>query len=121
MGAVVTTHRLRSAADIRRTVSVRNVAGGDSVVIHARVRADGGPGRVAVVAGRRVGSAVRRNRAKRRIREAVRRAEVPAGFDLVLSAKAGADEVAFPDLVTEVQHAMRRSLSRARSRAAVAR
>jgi len=50
-----------------------------------------GPARVGVVASRvAVGNAVHRNRAKRRLRELYRRHQhlVPAGFDLVLTARA---------------------------------
>lgn len=46
------------------------------------------PGRVAFVAGRKVGGAVVRNRAKRVLRESCRRAGGPwPGFDVVLVAR----------------------------------
>lgn len=82
-------------------------------MVHAKLRDDEGSPRVAVVAGRRVGNAVARNRAKRRLREVVRRASLPAGADLVLSAKAGADTVPFPDLVDDVRRSVRRAARRA--------
>lgn len=44
-----------------------------------RAPAPGGRGGVAVVAGRRVGSAVARNRAKRRIRAALGEVAIPSG------------------------------------------
>ena len=45
-------------------------------------------GRIAVVAGRRLGSSPQRNKAKRRIREAARLAKAPwRGFDVVLVAR----------------------------------
>jgi ribonuclease P protein component len=46
--------------------------------------------RLGLAISRRVGSAVRRNRVKRMVREAFRldRHELPAGYDLVVSAKA---------------------------------
>lgn len=50
----------------------------------------GSGGRLAVVAGKRLGGAVLRNRAKRVLREAARRAAGPwAGFDVVLVARPG--------------------------------
>jgi ribonuclease P protein component len=51
-------------------------------------RADGGPARLAVVASRRVGGAVPRNRAKRLLREAARQVRWPSGMDVVLVARA---------------------------------
>ncbi len=46
-----------------------------------------GPARVAVVASRKVGSAVARNRAKRLLREAARQLDWAAGIDIVLVAR----------------------------------
>lgn len=57
------------------------------MVAHALSRADDGPARVAFVAGRKVGGAVQRNRAKRRLRGAVRSVELPSGVDLVVVAR----------------------------------
>lgn len=54
------------------------------VGLHVRERDDQAPTRLAVVASRRVGGAVQRNRAKRLIREAVRRQAWRPGFDLVI-------------------------------------
>jgi ribonuclease P protein component len=74
------------------------------------VAADGAPGpaRVAVVAGRRVGSAVARNRAKRRLREALRRATVPDGRDYIVTASAAVNEAPFEDVVAWVRQAVER-------------
>ncbi len=58
------------------------------------VRASSGDAmtKVAVVAGRRVGNAVARNRAKRRIREALRKVDLPRGEHIAV--------VAGPSVVT---------------------
>lgn len=49
-------------------------------------------GRVLIVAGKRLGGAVQRNRSKRVLREALRRAGGPwAGWDVALSARSGTD------------------------------
>jgi ribonuclease P protein component len=58
------------------------------VVVHLREREDDAPARVAVVASRRVGSAVARNRAKRLLREASRTVAWKPGLDVVLVARA---------------------------------
>jgi len=54
---------------------------------------------VGVVAGRRVGGAVKRNRAKRRLREAARRAPLGSGRAYVVVASPEVVDVAFEDLV----------------------
>ncbi len=52
-----------------------------------------GPARLGIVAGRRYGNAVQRNRIKRLIREAFRRIrhDLPAGVDCVVLPRPGAD------------------------------
>lgn len=59
---------------------------------------------VGVVAGRRVGGAVQRNRAKRRLRAAVQavRARWPDRFDIVLVARPAILEAAWPDVLDEL-------------------
>lgn len=70
---------------------------GGLLVIQAK-RDDGIP-RLGFVAGKKVGNAVQRNRAKRRMREAARRVDLPSGFDIVLVATAEVNDAAFPTLV----------------------
>lgn len=95
---------LRSSRDIRAVLAARQAAHGRALGVHAR-RSDSaaGPdlGRAAVVAGRRVGGAVARNRAKRRIRAALERHGVPPGLDVVVVAKAEAVTAPFPALERE--------------------
>jgi ribonuclease P protein component len=54
---------------------------------------------VAVVAGRPVGNAVRRNRAKRRLREALRQVPIRDGRDYVVIASAAVVRAPFEALV----------------------
>jgi ribonuclease P protein component len=70
--------------------------------------AAGGPGspRVGVVAGRAVGGAVARNRAKRRLREAISRAPIRADRDYVVTGRRVVLEVPFEDLVGWVVRAV---------------
>jgi ribonuclease P protein component len=79
--------RLRSSADITAALAARRRAG-RLVVVHARTRDDDDATRVAVIASRRVGGAVQRNRAKRLLREASRQTAWQAGHDVVLVARA---------------------------------
>lgn len=70
---------------------------GGLLVLQAR-GLEGSP-RLGFVAGKKVGNAVQRNRAKRRMREAARRVDLPSGFDVVLVATADVNTAAFPTLV----------------------
>lgn len=81
--------RLSRGVDIDTVLRGRRQRAGRFVVAHAAVRAPGGAdrARVAVIASRRVGGAVQRNRAKRLLREAVRGLPLRADVDLVLVAR----------------------------------
>ncbi len=70
--------------------------------MHLDDRGDGEP-RVAVVAGRRVGSAVARNRAKRRLRAAAAATNPPRGRDAVLVARPSSVSAPFAALRSEVE------------------
>lgn len=63
--------------------------------------------RVAFVAGKVVGSAVIRNRAKRRLREAIARVPLETGRDYVVIASPAVTEVAFVDLVAWLADAVK--------------
>lgn len=60
---------------------------------------DPGPPQVAFVANRRVGGAVQRNRAKRRLREAMRRVTLQPGTAYIVQATSSVLEAPFPQLV----------------------
>lgn len=81
--------------------------------VHARVREDREAGRAAVVAGRRVGGAVQRNRAKRRLRAVVRAEGLPDGFDLVVVARSGAVVAPYALLLREFARLRARAVERA--------
>lgn len=67
-----------------------------------------GPGQVGFAVSRRVGSAVRRNRAKRRLREAYRTTPhaLPARLQLVVVAKEAAVDAPFRTLRQEMREAL---------------
>lgn len=86
---MVSPQRLRQSRDILATMRSRRRCVGDVVVTHARQN-DGHPDSVqfAVVASKKVGSAVSRNRAKRLLRAAARQVPWTPGVDVVLVARA---------------------------------
>jgi ribonuclease P protein component len=86
---------------------------GSLVVVRAVRRDDEGPARVAVVAGRKLGGAVRRNRAKRRLRAAVDQRRLPDGLDFVLIARPEVVAAPFAALVTEVERVAARAAKQA--------
>ena len=100
--APLVADRLRHGSDIAAVFDARRRRGGRWLVVHARSTA-ARPVRVAVVASRRVGGAVQRNRAKRLLREAVRTLPLRAGLDVVLVARAAILEVGLPEVRAELE------------------
>jgi ribonuclease P protein component len=85
--------------EIRRILDAGRPARGERVIVFLAPGAD----RVAVIAGKRVGGAVQRNRARRVLREAWRRVEQTAtGCDAVLVARAPIVGAKSQDLVSEM-------------------
>lgn len=101
---------LRSAGDIRAVLAAREVVRRGAVTVHLRRDQDPSrPGRVAVVAGKRIGGAVLRNRAKRRLRAAVRAEGVPDGVDLILTAGPATPTTPFERLRADLRAATARA------------
>jgi ribonuclease P protein component len=96
--------RLHRTSDIQR---VRRIGKSYAHPLLVLVAAKGIPParRVAVSAGKRVGGAVQRNRAKRRLREAVRPLmdSLAEGWDLLLVARPGAVTADYADLAGAVR------------------
>lgn len=64
-----------------------------------------------IVASKKIGGAVRRNKAKRRIREVIRK-HLPAirpGYDLVIVARSGLIEAPYQDVLADFQKAIKRA------------
>ena len=85
---------MRRGEDIAR-VRAEGVARNDTLFSLRALATDGPAVRLAVAASRAVGGAVQRNRARRRVREAVRlalatRPDAPCGIDLVVMVRKGA-------------------------------
>jgi ribonuclease P protein component len=91
--------RLRRKADFE-TVYARGRRVPGRFFIGYYLLHEGGPLRLGVVASRRVGSATRRNRAKRRLREVFRKNEPPdpVAADVVLIARNAIVEASFEEI-----------------------
>jgi ribonuclease P protein component len=69
-----------------------------------------GRSRLGIAATRKLGGAVIRNRAKRLVRELFRRADVPAGLDIVVIPRADLLDADFRTLESEFRYALRRAV-----------
>jgi len=85
---LLAAERLQPTRDVAATLRAARVSG-RHLVLHHRDRGDQNSPRLTVVASRRVGAAVQRNRAKRLLREAARALTWPVGTDIVLVARPG--------------------------------
>lgn len=97
---------------MRAAFASRAASGTPLLVIHARRRDDDGPARATAVAGRKVGNAVARNRAKRRLRAALATTAVPPGHDLVIVARTAAVDAPFAALRHDLQRALTTAVRR---------
>jgi ribonuclease P protein component len=109
---------MRHGTEFTLAVRTGTRAGRPSVVGHLLVRADGlgeaEPARVGFVVSRAVGSAVTRNKVKRRLRELMRGYlhSLPGGSLLVVRANAMAAHVSHPDLAADLDSVISRLLRR---------
>jgi ribonuclease P protein component len=114
--------RLRHRADfVAAATGVRAPA--PAFVLQVRRRSDDGPARVGFTVSRKVGTAVERNRARRRLREMVRKAGpdvMKAGHDYVLVARRAALSNPFERLISDFNGAVRRASGRRGAAAAKA-
>jgi ribonuclease P protein component len=73
-----------------------------------------GVGRLGIAATRKLGDAVRRNRAKRLIREVFRRNKIARGFDIVIVPKRDLLDASLDALEADYRHLLARRLPRPR-------
>ena len=103
--------RLKRRAEFIRAAKAGRRAARDSLVLQALPREDSET-RLGFTATKKIGNAVARNRAKRRLRAAARihLGAVPApGFDLVLIARDATGSCPFPALIAELESALRKA------------
>jgi ribonuclease P protein component len=98
---------LKASADFQRIAKAGRRWTGSAFIMQALKTEDKeSPFRIGFTVSRRVGNAVQRNRAKRRLREMVRlflKTQQPLGHDMVLIAKTAAGSMDFTAMCAEFQ------------------
>jgi ribonuclease P protein component len=105
--------RLRKRADFLMVAKGSRIPTA-AFVLQALNRGDSGPIRVGFTISRKVGSAVERNRVRRRLREVVRRSGrtgLPRGHDYVLVGRRAALSLPFEQLNADFSRAVARLLA----------
>jgi ribonuclease P protein component len=101
--------RLKRRADFLRVAGKGRKAPVHGLVLQALMRGDAGPIRVGFTVTRKVGNAVVRNRARRRLKEAARlllRGQDLSGVDLVLIGRDATVRRRFADLIDDFSRAL---------------
>jgi ribonuclease P protein component len=109
-GRRVPMERLRRRADFLAAAGGRKIATA-AFVLQALVRADNGPIRVGFTVSKKVGTAVERNRVRRRLKDVVKRSAAQAprsGHDYVLIGRRAALKLPFERMIEEFKTALRR-------------
>jgi ribonuclease P protein component len=102
--------RLRQRADFLAAAAGAKVPTA-AFVLQARKRTDSGPVRVGFTVSRKVGTAVERNRVRRRLREIVRLSAatgLSSGHDYVLIGRRAALSLPFEQITEDFKRALRR-------------
>jgi len=96
--------RLTRSGEYRRVYDKGGRVHGRHMVLNF-VGAAKSPGKVGITVSSKVGGAVERNRAKRRLREAINLElhQAPEGFDLVFTARRSITGAEFTELLAEVR------------------
>jgi len=100
--------RLRKRADFLAAATGPR-ANAPAFIVQARERADTGPPRVGFTVSKKVGSAVERNRVRRRLREVVRLSDAGPlryGNDYVVVGRRAALELSFDRLIADFARAL---------------
>jgi ribonuclease P protein component len=102
--------RLRQRADFLAAATGAKVPTA-AFVLQARKRDDSGPVRVGFTVSKKVGTAVERNRVRRRLREIVRLSAatgLSSGHDYVLIGRRAALSLPFEQIIEDFKRALRR-------------
>jgi ribonuclease P protein component len=106
-------HRMRRRRDFTLAVREGRRSGRPALVVHLVRGSEPEPARIGVTVSRRVGSAVARNRVKRRLRHlmAPRLGRLPAGSLVVIRANPPAAATAWSELAAELDSCLGSALA----------
>ncbi len=101
--------RLRSSTEFKRVRQIGKSSAHPLLVLVASPTPDGL--KIGVTAGRSVGSAVERNRAKRRLRAAIDQfmPRIPPGWNIILIARQPILKVSWPELLLALQTLLKKA------------
>lgn len=108
--SIVATERLRQRGDFLAAATGVKMPTA-AFVLQTRKRGDGGPVRVGFTVSRKVGTAVERNRVRRRLKEIVRLSAATgllSGHDYVLIGRRAALSLPFDQITEDFKRALRR-------------
>ena len=108
--------RLTASEQFRQAYREGARIANERIIVHARA-SGAGPARVGIAVRRQLGGAVRRNRVKRRLREASARAyhALPQGMDVVIVPRAASADASFEELVVSLTELFTRARRGARA------
>lgn len=95
--------RLRNSAEIANAMNRSRRAVGRHIVVHVKDRPDLDACAIAVIASRKVGNAVQRNRAKRVIRAALDTVRLTGGKSIVVVTRASCSQVPMAEVARELE------------------
>lgn len=107
VGNTSAPEHLKRRSDIAAVFSEGRRRRSDGITVISLPR-PGSPARVAYIASRAVGRAVDRNRAKRRLREAVRSLRAPEGQDMIIIASRDVLDAPFAELRSSLEEAWKK-------------
>ena len=110
------SRRIRKRADFSRIQDGGARASAGALLLLGELRGDREPARLGIVASRKVGNAIARNRAKRLVRAAFRALaeRMPPGLDLVVVVRPGLEQLGAAQVAAELAGALPRLVRRLR-------
>ncbi len=95
--------RITREQEIKKVFSEGEKYSDGRLLVAYIIREEGKKSRAAFVVGQKIGGAVKRNRVRRRLREAFRKTARQSGFDAVFVPRLSAKEASFAEIVEAME------------------